>query len=607
MVFLSPLWLALSAAALIPLLLHLRRRPKGRVVDFPAARYLARATHDHERSLRARNSLLALLRMLIVLLLALAAARPLARIGAGHGRAALAIVLDNSLSSGAVSSGRRVLDDEREVVRAVLDAATVTDRAWLVTADGGVIGGDAAALRSAVDSVAPLAGAGKLDAALHVAAARAASIGGAAPALVVVTDGQATTWQSIDATAVDAVWTPGTAAPPNRAIVGAEPRPVRWTGSGSVHVTVRGFTGDSLPIRIEVGGRTLGRGTAVPDGAGDAGVDIAVAAPPLGWAAGRAVVAPDELPADDERWFATWDAPAPRVASRAGPFADQAVGALASAGVVAPGTDVVIVPADALVSRPALIVAPLDPTRIGAANRALERAGIPWRLGAERRAPSRAHGSGLDAIEVRRRYALTSSASLSSDTMATVAGEPWIVAGDGYVLVASALDTAATTLPGTPEFVPWLARMVSERLAVGGRPPVYVAPGTVVFPPTGSDGVEMPDGRSVSVTDSLRPERAGVYFWTRGGARIGALVVNAEPEESVLRRLEDDEMRGRLGPAVVTHAAAATAEAAFRRASRRPLGSILLAALLAVLVGETIVAASAARAGGARRTNARAS
>src|SRR5512142_2745077 len=127
MFFLSPLWLALSAAALIPLLLHLRRRPQGRVVEFPAVRYLARATHDHERSLRARNSLLALLRMLLVLLLALAAARPLARIGTGHGRAAVAVVLDNSLSTSAVSNGRRVLDDEKVAARAVIAAASRDD------------------------------------------------------------------------------------------------------------------------------------------------------------------------------------------------------------------------------------------------------------------------------------------------------------------------------------------------------------------------------------------------------------------------------------------------------------------------------------------------
>ncbi|MFL5561086.1 MAG: vWA domain-containing protein [Gemmatimonadaceae bacterium] len=601
MLFLSPLWLALSAAALIPLLLHLRRRPQGRVVEFPAVRYLARATHDHERSLRARNSLLALLRMLIVMLLTLAAARPLARLGSGHGRAALAIVLDNSLSSSAVTNGRRVLDDERAVARAVISAANPDDRLWIVTADARVAGGDATSLRAMVDTIAPLAGAGDVASALRAATARSISVAGAAPAVVVLTDAQATSWRNVGAARVDAAWTPRSQAPPNRAVVGAEPRPARWTGNGLVHVTVTGASGDSLPLRVEVDGRTLGRAVMVPNGAGAGDADVAVAAPPSGWSAARAVLPPDELAADDERWFATWNAPPPRVSSHAGPFVDRAVDALVSAGVVAAGSDVDIVSAADGISRPALIVAPLDPSRVGDANRALARAGVPWRLGAERRGASRARGDGLTTAEVKRRYALSLTATAGADTLASVGGEPWIVAGDGYVLVASALDTSATTLPATAEFVPWLARVLSERLSVGGRPAVYIVPGSTVALPPGADGVELPSGERAAITDSLRPQRAGVYFWTRGGARIGAVVVNGEVEESVLQRLADDEMRQRLRPVVLTHEASGAASAAFRGASRRPLGTLLLSAVLAALVLETLVAAAG---GQSRRASA---
>lgn len=596
MIFLSPLWLALSAAALIPLLLHLRRRPQGRVIEFPAARYLARATHDHERSLRARNSLLALLRMLVVLLLALAAARPLARIGTGHGRAAVAIMLDNSLSTSAVSNGRRVLDDEKAAARAVIAAANRDDRLWLVTADGRVSGGDAASLRAMLDTVSPLAGAGDISAALRAAAARAGSVAGATPVVAAFSDGQATTWRGVAAPAPDVLWTPSGTPPANRAIVGAEPRPARWSGGGVVHVTTRGGgAGDSLPVRIDVSGRTLGRGVVLPNASGAGEADVTVAEPPAGWSAARAVLPPDELAADDERWFAAWNAPPPRVSSRAGTFADRAVAALISAGVVAAGSDVAIVPADEAASRPLLAVAPLDPLRIGAANRALDRAGVPWRLGAERRETLRARGDGLSAVDVRRRYALTPTAVARAETLATVGGEPWIVAGDGYVLVASALDTAATTLPGTAEFVPWLARTLSERLGGSGRPAAAVAPGAAVAAPPGADGIEMADGEKRAYADSLRPSRAGVYFWTRSGARVGAVVVNGEAEESALERLGDDEMRRRLRPATVTHDAGAAATAAYRGASRRPLGIPLLAAALAALLVETLVAAGPAR------------
>ena len=602
MIFLTPLWLALSAAALVPLILHLRRRPQGRVVEFPAARYLARATRDHERSLRARSSLLAMLRVLLVLLLALAAAGPLARLGTGHGRAAVVLVIDNSLSTSAVSGGRRVLDDEKEVARAIIAGANADDRLWLVSADGQATNGDPAALRTVLDTLEPLATRGDLQAALRTAAERSRLIAGAEPAVVVLTDGQATTWRVVAGSVPTAVWSPAGAPPANRAVVAAEPRPARWSGGGVVHVTTQGgANGDSLPIRIDVGGRTLGRGVVVPNANGMGETDITVADAPPGWAAARAVLSPDELTADDERWFATWNAPPPRVASHAGSFADRAVQALASAGVVALGSDVDIAPADEITSRPVLAAAPIDPSRIGAANRALDRVGIPWRLGAERRETARAKGAGLSQVDVRRRYALTHTAAGASDTLATVGGEPWIVAGDGYVLAGSALDTATTTLPATAEFVPWLARMLSERLTAAGRPATNMSPtGSVPVPP-GADGIELPSGERRTIVDSLaRPPRAGVYFWTRAGARIAAVTVNGEVEESVLERLGDVEMRRRFPGAALVHEAGVTAEAAYRGASRRPLGSVLLSCVLAVLLVETLVAAAPGAAGGRR-------
>ena len=148
MSLLAPLYLLLGAAALVPLLIHLLRRRIGTRVDFPAARYLARAEQEHSRSLRLRNILLMLLRVAIVLFVATAAARPVARwAGAGHGPTALAIVLDNSLSASAVADGRPIIEEFRAMARDALAQATPNDRLWLVTADGRVRGGGAATLR----------------------------------------------------------------------------------------------------------------------------------------------------------------------------------------------------------------------------------------------------------------------------------------------------------------------------------------------------------------------------------------------------------------------------------------------------------------------------
>src|SRR5262245_32793888 len=159
--FLAPLYLLLGGAIAVPLILHLMRRRIGLRVEFPAARYLARAEKEHSRTLRIRNLLLMFLRVLALLAIAVAAAKPVARwLGAGHAPTALAIVVDNSLSASAVVTGRPLLDQFKSAARDVLGSAASTDRLWLVTIDGRVRGGTAAVLRDELNRLEPLAGAG---------------------------------------------------------------------------------------------------------------------------------------------------------------------------------------------------------------------------------------------------------------------------------------------------------------------------------------------------------------------------------------------------------------------------------------------------------------
>jgi hypothetical protein len=191
--FLAPLWLLLGAAVGVPLLLHLLRRNVATRVEFPAARYLLRAEAEHSRSLRLRNLVLMLLRVLIVLALALAAARPfLPGLGVGHGPTAVAVVLDNTLSTTAVVGGTAVFDRLKEAARRVIASATATDRLWLVTADGRVRGGSRDAMLAELARVAPSEGAG--DPALALARAASAVQGAALPSrtVAVATDGQRT-------------------------------------------------------------------------------------------------------------------------------------------------------------------------------------------------------------------------------------------------------------------------------------------------------------------------------------------------------------------------------------------------------------------------------
>jgi hypothetical protein len=601
MEFLAPWYAALAAAAAVPLLLHLLRRRIGTRLEFPAVRYLERAEQEHSARLRLRNWLLMALRVLAVLLVALAAARPVARVGgAGHAPTAIAIVLDNSLSTTAVVDGRPVFTALRDAALGVIANAAAEDRLWLVTANGRVAGGDASAVRDAIRAATPLAGAGDLPRAVARAAEIARSARQASPTVVVLTDAQATSWRgTADAGGVRVVtFAPGGTPPRNRAVVAADAAPRRWTPSGTV--VARVLSADSVPYRIserDAAGneRTLARGTAAPNGE----IRVRVTPAARGWVVGSVAVQPDELRGDDERWFAAFSGEPPAAVSdpSAGPFVASALATLAQSGRVSAGGPrvAVIVAADAATRLPALLVAPSDPARVGPANLALERLGVPWRFSALRtgEAPVRFAASAGDSARVgivaTRRFQLMPRAAARADTLATAGGEAWVVAGPGYVLVGSPFQPDATTLPVRAAFVPWLAEVLAERL--GGDPGAVVAsaPGAVVEPPAGADALISADGRRTPVSAGMTaPERGGVYLWSRGGARVGALVVNVESEESELARMNARALAERIRGGQVQVAATANdaAAAAFAVHGQRPIGGVALVAALVALAAE---------------------
>ncbi|HEX3868575.1 MAG TPA: BatA and WFA domain-containing protein, partial [Gemmatimonadaceae bacterium] len=395
MSFLAPLYLALAGAIAVPLLIHLLRRRIGARVDFPAARYLERAEKEHSRTLRIRNLLLMFLRILALLAIAAAAARPAARwVGAGHAPTAIAIVIDNSLSASAVSNGRPLLDQFKSMARQVLSSATSADRVWLVDMNGGVRGGSAATVREEIDRLDAIAGPGDPAAALSRAASAIRGAGLDARQVALLTDGQKTEWRappSMPGTQLLLFVPPGT-PPQNRAVTLAEARPIRWTPRGAV---AAGFlSSDSTTFRMTLDGRTFARGTAAPNEE----VVVRAAPPERGWVAGTVELEPDELPGDNIRHFAVWIGPAPAVtaAPAAGQFVKDAIDVLRASQRITDGHDIAVTTADELTAVPALITAPTDPVRLGAANRALERAGIPWRFGTRRADDATVRGADFD-------------------------------------------------------------------------------------------------------------------------------------------------------------------------------------------------------------------
>lgn len=606
MSFLAPAFLLLAAAAAIPLLVHLLRRRMEQRIDFPAARYLARAERESSRKLRLRNLLLMLLRVVAILLIAIAAAKPVGRIaGTGHAPTAVALVLDNTLSTSVIRDGRPLLEHLKDAVREVVANASPSDQFWLITADGRVSGGNASAMNDALDRTRTLAGAGDLRSAI---ARGGALLGGSSLAerrLGIVTDGQPTTWSAVAESGLEdtpvLLLAPRFAAIPNRAVVLAESRPARWTPRGEV--VARVSSADSASYRVLVGDRTLARGNVSP------GEEILVRAAPAerGWHAGSVEVEPDELRGDDIRHFAVviGSPPGIRVGAGVGPFVASGVDALAQSGRVAIGSELSILTADNLESLPALILPPSDPVRIGAANRALERAGVPWRFGAARRGPGRVrspHDARWDSAQVliHWRFALVPTRVESADTLATVDGEPWIVAGERFVMIGSAIEPGATSLPIRAAFIPWLGDVLTQDLVGGER--IAARPGAMVRRPVWADAIEAPDGKRTSIAGAtlIAPERSGVYFLLRGADRSGALVVNGEPEESELGRLDDSALRDRVrgGQVSVSSDGRLWARSLFAAADGRPLAIPFIVAALVALLAESAVAG----AGGRRST-----
>lgn len=593
MSFLAPFWLLLAGAAAVPLLLHLLRRNVSARTEFPAARYLQRAEREHSRSLRLRNLLLMILRVLLLLALALAAARPfVSGFGAGHGATAAAVVLDNSLSTTAVSAGKPVFDELRAGARAVLLAASPTDRLWLATADGRLLAGTRDALLAELARVAPIEGAGDLPLAVR----RASAAVNAAPlptrVVAVATDAQRSAWGAAQRIS-DAVtvFAPGGDPPLNRAVTSVETQPPRWTPRGTIIARVA--SPDSVGYRIVLGERTAARGLA----ARDEPIVVRLSPPERGWQAGRVELEPDDFPADDARHFAVWIGAPPIVSASpsAGPFVATAMATLVADGRAAQGAGIVIAAADAATSLPALLLAPSDPVRLGAANRNLARLGIPWRFGAPMTAPAVARGNRLDDVGITHRYRLVAGGAAPADTLATANGEPWIVGGAGYVLAASPLDPAATNLPLRAAFLPWLADVLGQRLGAPAGDvgiPITTEPGATIILPAGVDAIESASGarRSVIGDHLTAPAERGAWFFLRAGRRAGALVVEAPTAESDLTRYDASRLAARLGGARARAVSdpAALARATFAVGSSHPAATPLLVLAFLLLAAEAL-------------------
>jgi hypothetical protein len=628
MLFLSPLALFGLVAALVPPLLHLFQRREPPVVEFPAVRYLRETQREAQRTVRLQHLLLMVLRILGVILIVLAAARPVVPggVGAHHAPTALVLVFDNSLSSGAVRGGTRVLGDLAARARATLREAQAGDAVWIISADGIARRGTPPELMDLVSGLPPDARRLDLDAAVRQGARLVATSGFARGEVHVLSDLQASAFgegsgesgvgpvsgtivplptpHSPDSSLAGVsilVYHPSGDPPANLGVTSARAWPSLWLpGHGVVRATIAGARPSGAAtgaVALTIAGRPGARALAAPGG------DVELVAPALapGWHAGEVSLPPDELRADDARPVAlrVVEPAAVFAGTDPGAFVTEALGVLAAAGRVRlGGTPEVRFGTAPSGGGATIVLPPTDASALGATNRALAGAGVPWRLGArlEREDTIAAPAvPELAGVRVRVRYRLGAlGAEPDGDVLARAGGEAWLVRHGRVIVLGSRLVPDETTLPVSGAFVPFLSALVN-RIARGESGVIEVVPGGVLTLPDRASAMTVGDSlvalRAGDVV--VAPAAPGLYALRAGADTVAMLVVAADARESDLRRATSAQLAARWPRAriEVTDAPSGYAARRFRGAGRSELTGWLLLAALVVLVAESLLAA----------------
>lgn len=583
MSFLQPWGLALAALAAVPILLHLLRRETVQRVAFPALRYLRSAERRTARSLRVRDLLLLAARVGLLVLLAVAAARPLAGRGGAddHAPTDAILLIDNSASTGRVADGRTLLDQQLELARTSLDLASEADRFWVVAAGAPPLaaGVDAATARRMLDSIPAsdadvdlLEAIGQVTTAVPVEEGRvrevqlytdlqAANLRGEAPDL--------SEWGRVAVAAVtvdagrndfieDLRLQPEGSVVPGDAALAA----VRLATAGAEP------EGDTMEVRLLVDGSTVAMGRAGP------GSEVMIPLPEIGAGAHvlQAEIGPSGLRADDTRrlGIVAAEPPVVRLVGDDAGFLGSAIATLAADGRLAAEGDESIdvlegtngdLPSD---GRAVILVPPDELTRLPAFQQRLDALRVPWRIRGrsgtgELRLDVPSDEPILASARIELAYGLERRPAPSTPEDAvllrTTDGAPWLVRGRSgdrvYLLLASPLQPEATNLPVSAAMVPFVERLLLRWSRPAAAPLGSVDAGDTLRLPPRIEAVRDPDGVRHPAEGGApwTPRRAGTWTWVLPGAtgpverHVG---VNVPRAESDPRRADGDDLRRAL-------------------------------------------------------------
>jgi len=582
--FTAPWALAGLAAAGIPLLLHLFARREPPTVVFPATRYLAETARAHHRRLTLQHWFLLLIRTLLIAALAFAAAGPTIPSGgiASHAPMAIALVVDNSASSGATGQGTPVLDELRQAARQILDDAHADDALWLLTSDGTITKGTAAELGESLRRLTAMPY--RLDLGAAIGSAREALDGQRLPGtIVVLSDLQSSAVSAIPASKSArrfslVVLRPSAEAVANLTVSSILSGRQPWGPEGGrLSLAVAGDQNRSATLSVRFGTRPPRQQLA------RAGAPLMVNSGllPPGWWEVRAELEPDELRVDDARVGAVRVTAPTRASCRAEDrFLAVACDVLFANGRLVRGNDVAL---GWLGPGASVVQPPEDRAGLGAVNRALAARGVSWSFGeAVAGAATTDSGAVIGRQAVNRRYALEGPRT-GRDVLVTVSGAPWLVRSGSVLLVGSRLDPGWTELPVSADFVPFVD-FLANRAVRGELALLDAYPGQAITLPARATALSRGrDSRPVQGSDLFRLSEPGLSFLLSGSDTIGALAVNLDPRESELARAGDGSIR-QLWPDVRIATIGRAREVTYAAGGRADLrGWVLgLAALLAI-------------------------
>ena len=643
MSFLHPWALALAALAAAPILLHLLRRDVAQRIPFPALRYLRRAERRTARSMRLRDKLLLATRILLIILLAVAAARPLAGRGGprDHEPTDALLIIDNTASMNRVREGRALLDYQLDAARESLVHASSADRFWVAPVVGPVLAAGVPAERaiSALGEVEATDAGGDIIGRLVEMTAAVPVLDDRAREAHVYTDGQASAlgggplnlsaWGPVLIGRPDAVSVPNGMVSrlrldPDGAVIPGDPTVVvalieRMTSEGASAGAPEGESEaavEPVDVRLIIDGRTAAMSRVAW------GSEAILTLPDLapGSHTLRIETPPSGLRSDDGRQIGLTaaDNPIVRLAGDPDGFVGKALRTLWTEGRVrsdaaGEAATVEIVegssPPDGPDDAALVLIPPMDLTDLPAFQQRLAALGVPWRLAMQPTSGSIALDeppdvAGLPGVRISTAYSLerqaAPAAAVDSVLIRTADGAPWLIRGQSgsrvFLLLASPIHPDATDLPIGVAMIPFLEHMLLRWIRPDAEPTWSSDAGRVLTLPARAEEIISPAGDTIRVEGGApwTPRRAGT--WTVGVAgaeeRVNLrLGVNVPALESEVRSYTDTDLEAALaGTQVQTVARLAAWPAAVftarRGAEATPwlLGAVLLLALTEILL-----------------------